>query len=113
MKAAITKGPWRVEPFVVDGETISIQVRGPARDDNARGLILAGISFASDKSQRICYVETEAEALANARAIAAFPEVLAALIAMLGHHSGVPVAADQQLLDAAEAAVAKALGEQR
>jgi hypothetical protein len=113
MKAVITKGPWRVEPFIVDGKTISIQVRGPATDDNARGLILAETSFASDKSQQICYAETEAQALANARAIASFPEVLAALVAMLNHHSGTPVAADQQLLDAAEAAIAKSMGEQQ
>ncbi|MDW3682970.1 hypothetical protein RA280_14675 [Cupriavidus sp. CV2] len=113
MKPAFTKGPWRVEPFIVDGKTVSIQVRGPARDDNARGLILAQTSYASDEAQRICYVETEAQALANARAMAAFPEVLAALVAMVDHHSGVKVAADQRLLDAAEAAIAKVIGVQQ
>ncbi|WP_042886329.1 hypothetical protein [Cupriavidus necator] len=71
MKPTITKGPWRVEPFIVDGKTVSIQVRGPARDDNARGLILPQTSYASDEQQRICYVESEAQALVNARAMAA------------------------------------------
>ncbi|QRQ86285.1 hypothetical protein [Cupriavidus oxalaticus] len=118
MKPAITKGPWRVEPFIVDGETVSIKVRGPAKDDNERGLILAQTSYASDVQQRICYVETEAQALANAQAIAAVHDLLAVAIEvdrLLTKQKWIVDGPDpeSQLLAAARAAITKAVGEQQ
>ncbi len=118
MKPAFTKGPWRVEPFIVDGKTVSIQVRGPARDDNARGLILAETSFASDKAQQICYVETEAQALANAQALSAVHDLLTVAIEVDRLLTKQRWSVDgpdpeSQLLAAARAAIAKAMGEQQ
>lgn len=116
MKPAFTEGPWRVEPFIVDGKTVSIQVRGPARDDNARGLILAQTSYASDEPQRICYVETEAQALANARAMAAVHDLLAIAIEVdrlltKQKWSVDGTDSESQLLAATRAAITKAIGE--
>ncbi|MGO4151384.1 hypothetical protein [Cupriavidus sp. YAF13] len=118
MKPAFTKGPWRATPFVYDGVCCHMEVRCPATPDNSKGLLLAHVSYASKPAHLICYVESEAQATANARAMAAAPDLLTVAVevdSLLTKQKWLVDGPDpeSQLLAAARAAIAKATGEQQ
>ena len=91
-----TPGPWAVARMT------------PCRVDTASGSISISWSSNNDSGAR------EREAEANARLIAAAPELLEALQKMLPELRGLSIVSDTaaEMLREAEAAIAKATGEQ-
>lgn len=107
-----TKGPWRVEEepgcYEILGNTIDIEVPKEFQ----------GISEGATRSTMVCKVYEQQEGEANARLIAAAPELLEACKSLLDapHHEHFAARlndAEMAAIDRMKAAVAKATGREQ
>ena len=109
-----TKGPWRTEEAKAGGVPYRLEIRGEENETQPFGPTVATLGWVDEPD--ICHVHGIEEARANARLMAAAPDMLEALQGMLSMWNSVCTAhawEPEHLTEvtAARAAIAKAIGE--